>query len=227
MAEADVTIAALSQVYSALKNFQKDANHISTKLKLDITDIYSDCEAKISSAENKLEALRSEETQLQRTLFSLNEKKDSEQKRFERLRYEIDEKQSSIRFYLSRIQFNPDQDPYIEAENEEYRDTVSRLEREVSYLEPELFECEDMINSLERDIQHYEKMLQELKQKTKRAEDKLQRLESAYSRVKQTLDNFSMCITRYALTASMETSRNISAVSLCMRYIEEYMNTNL
>lgn len=227
MAEADVTIAALSQVYLALKNFQIDANHISTKLKTDITNIYSDCEIKIKEAESKLHELRSEETQLQKTFFSLIEKKENEQKKFDRLTYEIDENRSSIRFYLSKIKSNPDHDPYIEEENEEYRDNVSRLEREVSYLESELFECEDMINSLEREIWQYEKNLNELKQKIKRAENKLQRLRSAYSRVKQTLDDFSISITRYAAAASLETSRNISAVSLCMKYIEEYMKTNL
>lgn len=227
MAEADVTIAALSQVYSALKNFQLDANITSTKIKSDIIDIYSDCEAKISSAENKLEALRNEETQLVRTIYSLKEKKENEENMLSRAINEKEKAQSDINYYSKSIRYNPDDDYYIAVENARLESIISSLEANIKCLESNIFEYNDNIKSLIQEIQHYEKMLQELKQKIKRAEDKLQRLESAYSRVKQTLDDFSMSITRYALTASMETSRNISAVGLCMRYIEEYMNTNL
>ena len=104
---------------------------------------------------------------------------------------------------------------------------IESLEDDVYRLDSEINDSNEKISSLESEIDTSEKQLSEIIRKRMRAEDKLKRLEFVYSRVKRNLDDLNMYITRYSNNTFAETTNDISEINRCIRYIEEYMMTNL
>lgn len=198
MAEVDVTIDALLRVNLALKSFDVDAKQILFRIKSDISEIRMECENEIQKVLRNIDLLISEESGLKITIDELENNMKDENQRFSELNYQMLSVEEQIRGCRAHIQIDTD-----------------------------IRNCEGRIISLKNKIDSFNRKLSQVSQNRRQAENKLHQLQSAYLRVNQSLNDFNVSITRYANKASIETASDISAINCCIRYIEDYLMTNL
>ena len=257
MAEIDVTVEALSRVRMALKKFQIDTECFPNDVRNHISKLKEDCDWEMSNVKQKLKELTDRKNEIRKQIDTKKKRCDDFKRERDRCREKKEqynseyirgmfersalerelksrrdaiekEIQSQIWEYGCIIDEKTDsQIAMIEYEIRCLDKSISSYKQWMSEQERSIDECNNEIKRLTSEIQQAEDELHNVKREWSRIEDKYSRLKNAYLNLMREADNFSAAVNKFCRRALDATEGNISGINQSIKFVEEYMTTNL
>lgn len=213
MGNVNVSLAALADVYSALKEFQKNIGDLPKDVSADISSLIYACENEIDIVNTKLKRLEQEKNNLEISLQ--NAKK-------------------SIIFCESQIAGAEGEISALQAALYNISDSVPDAKEKADGIHSQIFFLESKTAELRNNMYLYERerdgIFYDLSQKIKEIDwtrNKLSKINRAFSDVQSSSRSLKAMVNNFCLRASQVSGANASSVALCIDCLEEYMNTNL
>lgn len=224
MPKDNVSLAALEDVYHALKGFQKEVREIPGSVSRHISNMYSSCESELGKAEKKIRNLQDEKLHIERHILDI-------QSKISRCNANIIENENWIAKRKSEISRIERQYP-VTRESMEYIDAsaagrVRDFYREIDSCRGSIDDCHALQDRLNTDLHAAEMKLSDLKRELQRKQDKLVRMKSALSDVRNSFSNLEAEVRRFCGSAADLGGAEASGIAFCIEWLEEYMNTSI
>lgn len=210
MSNVNVSLAALSDVNSALKKFQTDTEYLPGTVSSHIQELLFSCEREIENAVKEIDCLIKERTEIQDIIEDLNYEFFSLDADLHINKIRLDE----VQFILQDCIAHPEKSP----------GNLGIKERE---LKDKLRRDEDRLNECLWELDEARDRLGKIKNKIEQKQNKLNRMRAAYPAVQTEFIKLAEDVKKFCRYTTEQNSSNISSVNLCIKYLEEYMFTNL